>query len=55
MYTAGYVVLNKKGGVNSSERFEEYHSYGENVLNTLKLYIPILLRNEEYFSKAFDL
>lgn len=46
-------LVNSDGGVDSTEKFEKYHQYGEELMGLLKEYIPDLLQRESYFSDAF--
>lgn len=46
-------IVQSVGGVNTDEKFEEYHQYSNEILELLKEYIPKLLKNEEFFSKVF--
>lgn len=46
-------ILNTWGGIQTQEQFNEYHQCAKDVLQLLMEEIPGLLRNEEFFSKAF--
>lgn len=46
-------LVAKKGGINSAERFEKHHDYAEKTLKALEDYVPVLLKNEEFFRKVF--
>ena len=41
------------GGVNTEEKFVEYHQVAIDLLQVLRTHIPELLRNEDFFSKTF--
>ena len=41
------------GGINSDERFEDYHKCAEDLFATLERYVPRLLKNEKFFYDAF--
>ncbi len=46
-------LVNSQGGINTDEKFEKYHELGEELMETLKRYVPELLENEEFFSAVF--
>lgn len=46
-------ILRSWGGIQTQEQFNDYHKCAEDVLRALMDEIPGLLRNEEFFSKAF--
>ena len=46
-------LYGKTGGINSTERYEEYHKQAKKLMDVLELYVPRLLQNEKYFSKVF--
>lgn len=41
------------GGVNTEEKFEEYHKCANDLREVLSIYVPILLKNESYFYDVF--
>lgn len=45
-------LVSKTGGI-TQERFEEYHSYSEDLMEVLKLYASVLLKEEDFFNKTF--
>lgn len=46
-------VYYSDGGVNDEAKFEEYNGYAKELLEVLTLYIPPMLKNEEFFSNTF--
>lgn len=42
-------LVSLKGGINSQERLNQRHKYEEELMKELTLYIPLLLKNEEFF------
>jgi hypothetical protein len=46
-------LVDQKGGINSTERFEANQDYAKELLKLLKEYIPTLLKSEDFFQKAF--
>ena len=48
-------LTSSKGGINTDEKFEEYHQCALDLLDLMGLYIPKLLNNEAYFTEAFGL
>lgn len=46
-------LLQSTGGINTDEKFAAYHQCVEDLLTTLKDYVPKLLENEEFFSDTF--
>lgn len=48
-------IVQSVGGVNTDEEFQEYHKYSNNILKSLKEYMPKLLKKEEFFSEVFYL
>ena len=46
-------LVSSTGGVNTDEKFAEYHQCSEELLEVLAAYIPSLLQKEEFFSKSF--
>ena len=46
-------IVRSTGGVNTDEEFEEYHQYAVDLMETLKKYMPNLLKREEFFKKVF--
>ncbi len=47
-------LTSSKGGVNTDEKFAEYHKCATDLLDLLSNYIPKLLKNEEFFTKSFS-
>ena len=41
------------GGVNTDEKFAEYHQCAKDLLKVLSIYVPKLLQKEEFFLKSF--
>ena len=41
------------GGVNTEEKFREYHQCAVDLYNTLSKYVPDLLKKEDFFYKSF--
>lgn len=41
------------GGINTDEKFEEYHQYEEDLMDLLIAYVPLLLKEEDFFSEVF--
>ena len=46
-------VYYSDGGVNDEAKFEEYNGYANELLEILSLYIPPMLKNEEFFLNTF--
>lgn len=46
-------IINSEGGINSQEKFDKYHEYGEQLLEVLQKYLPELLKEEDFFSSVF--
>lgn len=46
-------ILSSQGGVNTDEKFAEYHKLAAQTLMVLSQYVPTLLRNETFFHDAF--
>lgn len=46
-------LTSSKGGVNTEEKFVEYHKCSEDLLELLSIYVPKLLKKEDFFAKAF--
>lgn len=46
-------LVNSEGGINTDEKFEKYHVLGEELMATLKKYIPELLEREDFFGNTF--
>lgn len=46
-------VTNSRGGVNTEEKFETYHQYSNDLLETLATYIPKMLKKEDFFKESF--
>ena len=46
-------LIRTPGGINTDEKFSEYHKCAEDLLETLAAYIPRLLRSEVFFSNTF--
>jgi len=42
------------GGVNTDEKFNDYHKCSEDLLEVLHAYVPRLLQKEEFFIKSFS-
>ncbi len=47
-------LYSKTGGINSDERYQEYHDQVDKLMEVLLQYIHKLLIKEEFFSKAFS-
>ena len=50
--TAGAIVQSV-GGVNTDEEFEEYHKCANDIMDSLIKHLPVLLKQEEFFSSVF--
>ncbi len=48
-------IVNTEGEVNSPEKFSVYHQCAIDLLNTLSLYIPGMLKEEDFFKSAFSM
>ena len=46
-------LLKSEGGINTDEKFDEYHECAAEVMETLKDNIPSLLENEKFFKDVF--
>ena len=46
-------LLQSTGGVNTDEKFTEYHRCAEDLLSTLEQYVPGLLQKESFFHDTF--
>ena len=46
-------LLKSEGGIIKDEKFDEYHEYAAEVMETLKDNIPSLLENENFFKEVF--
>ncbi len=55
IYDSAKELGKSEGGVNTEEEFEKYHKCSEDVLKTLKDYIPRLLKKEDFFIAAFTI
>ncbi|OON87007.1 hypothetical protein BXO88_05560 [Oribacterium sp. C9] len=47
-------IQSSTGGVNTEEKFAEYHKCAIDLLEVLSTYVPELLRKEDFFSKSFS-
>ena len=48
-------VVNTDGEVNTTEKFDVYHKCAIDLLDTLAVYVPEMLKGEDFFRNAFDL
>ena len=48
-------VVNTDGEVNTPEKFNVYHQCAIDLLTTLSIYIPGMLKNEDFFKSAFNM
>ena len=46
-------LINSTGGVNTQEKFIDYHKCAADTLKALGKYVPQLLRNENFFKSTF--
>ena len=46
-------IMKSPGGINSEEKFKEYHQCAETLLETLETNVPQLLKNEAFFGDNF--
>ena len=46
-------LTSSRGGINTEEKFEEYHQCAEDLLDLMAMYIPKLLKNESFFKDSF--
>lgn len=46
-------LLTRDGGLNSNEKLKQYDDCAQQVLDTMAISVPGLLRNEDYFHKIF--
>ncbi len=46
-------LTSSKGGVNTEEKFTQYHKCAEELLELMSIYVPKLLEKEDFFSKSF--
>ena len=46
-------IMLVQGGIRTQEQFDAYHDCAIDLIDTLKSYIPGLLKNTDFFSKAF--
>ena len=46
-------MVGSVGGVNTAEKFSIYHQCADDLLETLSIYIPQLLQNEDFFRNVF--
>ena len=46
-------LISSAGGINTDEKFAQFHACAADLRNTLSLYLPMLLMNESFFSDHF--
>lgn len=46
-------IQQSSGGVNTDEEFDKYKKCSDDLLNSLIQHLPVLLKNEEFFSNVF--
>ncbi len=46
-------LVGTRGGINTDEKFIEYHAYEEDLMDLLISYIPLLLEKEAFFKDVF--
>lgn len=46
-------LVRSKGGIDTDERFQERQEYVEGVMNVLTMYLPEMLKEEEFFNEVF--
>ena len=46
-------LISSTGGINTDEKFKQYHDCAVDLRETLSLYLPKLLMNEQFFSTHF--
>ena len=46
-------LISSTGGINTDEKFKQYHDCAEKLKDTLTFYLPDLLMNESFFSDSF--
>ena len=46
-------LVGTQGGINTDEKFIEYHAYEEDLMDLLISYIPLLLEKEAFFKDVF--
>ena len=53
-YEKARKLVESTGQVNTDEKFEEYRTCSESILNIMGNYIPMILQREEFFREAFS-
>lgn len=46
-------IVRSKGGINTDEKFALYNKYCKDLMNMMTMYVPEMLKEEEFFNEVF--